>query len=90
MVKADIGNDGQIRSYDVGAIQASSHAHFDNGDIHFGFCKIFKSQSRCQFKERRVQRFEERAFVFDKRNHFAFRYHLSVYPYALSEIGQVR
>ena len=51
--------------------------------------KIFEGQCRCQFEERRMQRFEKAFLAFNELNNRILWNHFSVNPYALSEIQQM-
>lgn len=66
MVETNVGNDTQVGLNDVGAVQSSSKTNLYNGYIHLMFSEISECHGGGQFKERRVERFEESTVLFYK------------------------
>ena len=54
MVKADVGNDAEVGTDDVGAIEATSQTDFYYGYIYLLLSEVAECHSGSQFKERGV------------------------------------
>ena len=90
MVEADVGDDTQIRTDDVGAVQTASQADFNDSNVHLFFCKVVESHSGSQFEERWMEWFEETPVLVDKFDNMLLAYGNTVYTDAFTEIHQVR
>ena len=40
VVEADVGDDGEVRVDDIGAVQTATETHFDDCHIHLLLCEI--------------------------------------------------
>ena len=89
MVKTDVGDDGEDRGDDVGAIQSASQSNFCDGDIYLLLGKILKCQGGGQFEERTVQWLEEVAFLLHEVDDILLWDALAVYTDALTEIHEM-
>ena len=89
MVETDIRDNTQDRSDNVGAVQPSAHAYFDNGKINFFSSEIIESHGRSQFEEGRVKWFESGTMALYKIYYIFFGYHFTVDTDAFAEIDQV-
>ena len=90
MIKAYICNYGEFWGDDVGAIQPPTKSHFNDGNIYLLVGKVLKRQCGGQFKERRVEGFEEILFFFYKFNNSLLVYAHAIDANALSKINQMR
>ena len=89
VVHADVGDDAELGDDDVGAVQATAQSDFDDGDVDLLFGKVVEGHRCRQFKEGRMERFEERTFLLDKTNDFFLRYRFPVDADAFPEVNQV-
>ena len=51
MVERDVGEDAQLRVYDVGGVQSSSHAGFPKDEVALCLAEVQESEDGCGFKE---------------------------------------
>jgi hypothetical protein len=89
MVEADVGDDTQIRTDDVGAVQTASQTYFNDSNVHLFFCKVVESHSGSQFEERWMEWLEETPVLVDKFDDMLLAYGNTVYADAFTEIHQV-
>ena len=59
MVEADVGDDAQIRTDDVGAIEAASQTYFNHGYIYLLFSEVVECHSGSQLEEQGMEGLEE-------------------------------
>ena len=90
VVEAYIGDNGEERRDDVGAVQASTHTYFDDGDVDFFAGEVVEGEADGHFEEREVEVGEKMHVGFDEINDRLLRNHLAVDAYALAEIYEVR
>ena len=64
MVESDIGDDGEHREDDIGAIESAAQTYFDDGEIHFLVGEVLKGHRRHYLEERRGEGFEESLLLF--------------------------
>ncbi|MNV48455.1 hypothetical protein D3C71_1403610 [compost metagenome] len=72
MIKTDIGNYGQQRLNNIGAIQTSAKADFNDSDINLILLEIIKSHRYSNFEKRWTDFFYQLAMGIDKINNKFF------------------
>ena len=90
MVETDIGDYGEHRSYDVGTIQSSAQADFDDSYIYAFIGEILKGHRRCNLEKGRMEWLKEGLFLLYETNDIVFAYGNSVDADTFAEIHQMR
>ena len=86
MVEADVGNDAQVGTDDVGAVQPAAQSYFDDGHVNLFVGKVAECHGGGQFEERGRQWLEEVAFLFDEAYDIFLRNGLTVDTDAFAEV----
>ena len=89
VVLADVRDNAQNGSDDIGAVQTAAHPHLDEGHIHLLLLKILECHGCGQLEETGVERLEEGAFLFHEFHYAFLGNHLAVHADALSEVHQM-
>ena len=89
MVKADVGDDAEVGTEEVGAIQSTSQAYFDNRYVYLLFGEMIECQGSSQFEEGWMKRLEESSMLFYEADNVLLRNDFSIDPDALTEIHEV-
>ena len=90
MVKTDVGDDTQVGTDDVRAIQTPSQSYLDYGYIYLLFSKIIECHGGGKFEERGVKWFKERTMAFYEIDDIFLTDGSSVDADPFAEIYQVR
>lgn len=89
MVKADVGDDGEVGADDIGAVETSAKPDFDDGYIDLLFCKVEEGKGCGKFEEGGVQWLEETSVVSDEVDDKIFTDGSAIDADALSEVDEV-
>ena len=54
-----IGDDGEDRFDNIGAVESTAKSYFDDSNIHVHLCEIFECHSGGYLEERRLQGLDE-------------------------------
>ena len=90
VVEAYVGDDGEKRRDDVGAVQTAAHAHFDDGDVHLLAGEIVKGEADGHLEKGEMEVGEKPAVGLDKVHDGLLRNHVAVDADALAEVDKVR
>ncbi len=89
VVEADVGDDAEVRTDDVGAVEPSAQAYLHHGHVHPLLGEIIERHGGRQLEERGVQRLEERAVALHEIDHRLLGDRLPIHADALAEVHQV-
>ena len=89
MVETDVGDDTEVGTDDVGTVEASSQADFDDCYIYLLLSEIIECHGGGELEERGVQRFEECTVILYVIDDISLSYGDAVHADALAEIDEV-
>ncbi len=89
MFEPDIGDYGQYRGNDIGAVEPSAQAGFYYGDIHTRLCESGKGHGYIKLEIGRLYAFDQGLYPFYKADHKSFRYGHAIDADTFAQIDQV-
>lgn len=89
VVEADVGDDAQQRTDDVGAVEPSAESHLDDGDIDLLLLEIEEGHGRGELEERGMEGLEEGALLLYEVDDALAGDGLAVDADALAEVDQM-
>ena len=89
MVIIDIGDDAQFGGDEVGGVEATAHAHFDDGDVDFFLGEIVEGHAYSHLEEGELHGLELLLIRVDELHHVLFRDHLAVDADAFAKVAEM-